>query len=809
MARKPYNEADTRAKLITPALRKRGWREALIQREFSIGRGEVEIGADGIPQRANPKPVDYLLSVAVREKSEPVPVAIVEAKKESLSPDNGIQQAREYARLFHVPCVFSSNGHQFTEMNLLTGIISAPRKMSEFPAPDELRRQYEDARGFSLDEAPAAPLFAPYSPDGEKKRYYQDAAIRAAMEKIAGQKKRGEAPRILLPLATGAGKTFIAVHLLRRIADAKQLPRALFLCDRKELRDQAHAEFSKEFGGNAVIVSNQNRENPARNAKIHIATYQTLGVGRDADGEDQDAVDDGATFNRLYPNKNHFSHIVIDECHRSAWGEWSLPLLRNPGAVHIGLTATPRTLKIPAHIHATDEGREDRQITADNLRHFGDPAYEYPITRGMEDGYLAMLMLDKALSNLDMRGGISAGELAQFKPADASTGEAVPESELQPHYHPETFQKILQLPDLVREMCADLFRKLQEDDPKRGPDQKTIVFCETVQHANEVVRQMQNLRAQLAQERGENAPDQYAFKCTADPGAPRRIVDFRSLPNSRFIAATVDLLSTGVDIPCVRNIAFFRHIKSPILFHQMLGRGTRIDEENAKLAFTVYDYANASVLMGEELARRARKKRESRPDDETQGQALPVVRKIRADGLDVWINDLGRFAMTGGQFISRREYERRIAERLRDQVPDLRAFNIRWRDPQRRAQMMQFLAQGGLSPNAALIAGGSDDEDLYDFLARVVWDANPKTRKQRAADFAAKSAEWLDAMPADAAETVSAIIAVFADGGTEELDSPNLFQAPRVEQAGGFAALKKAGPFRETMTEMKRRLFAD
>ena len=532
-------------------------------------------------------------------------------------------------------------------------------------------------------------------------------------------------------------------------------------------------------------------------------------MGRDADNPDPNAVDNGATFNRFYPEEDYFSHIVIDECHRSAYGEWSLPLRRNPNAVHIGLTATPRTLEIPKHIYATEGGQEDKAISADNIKHFGEPVYEYPIVRGMDDGYLAMLLLDKARANVDMAGGISGKKLAELKPTYADTGELVPESELRPHYTPQNFENILQLPDRVRAMCADLFQKLCEDASGNGPDQKTIIFCETISHADEVVRAMQNLRAQFADKYGGNRPDEYAFKCTADVDGAALISGFRKLPNSRFIAATVDLLATGVDIPRVQNIVFFRHIKSPILFHQMLGRGTRIDEESGKLAFTVYDYTNATVLMGEELATRARLKKKSDGTEhpEETDDSVPV-RKIRADGLDVWVNDLGRFAMADGQFISRQEYESRIAKRLRDEVRDFADFKTRWIDPNRRKEMMQFLVNNGLSPSAMLMVNGRDSEDLYDYLADVVWDADPKTREQRANDFFAKNAKWLDVLPQDTAATVCAIITMFADGGTEELETSELFTADRIRKPGGLDALKKAGPLRETMTEMKRRLFA-
>src|SRR5207244_10079366 len=208
------------------------------------------------------------------------------------------------------------------------------------------------------------------SPGGRaRRRYHQDAAIRAVLEKLA----RGE-KRALLSLATGAGKTYIAVQLLRKIAAAGQLRRALFVCDRDELRNQALTAFQNEFGADAAAVSSGN---PQKNARILIATYQTLDV---------DTEEAAATF--LVPNypEHSFSHIVIDECHRSAWGKWSQVLTRNPDAVQIGLTATPRQLEVT---EPSPEAQADAQISADNIRHFGEPVYEYDIAQGIDDGYLA------------------------------------------------------------------------------------------------------------------------------------------------------------------------------------------------------------------------------------------------------------------------------------------------------------------------------------------------------------------------------------------------------------------------------------
>src|SRR5690606_29425326 len=239
------------------------------------------------------------------------------------------------ARL-NVPFVFSTNGHLYVEFDRYTGLTTGPRPMSEFPTPAELMARYEAKIGFPLHSIVAAPLLEPYRGGEGGRRYYQDAAIRATFEKIGRDVSEGRPPRALLSLATGAGKTFIAANLLRRIADAGQLKRALFRCDRDELRKQALGEIKNYFGGDVKTVERGRKgENAARNAKVHIATYQTLGIDKD-DGDE-------SFLTEHYP-ENHFSHIIIDECHRSAWGKWSKVLRMNPNAVQIGLTATPRQL---------------------------------------------------------------------------------------------------------------------------------------------------------------------------------------------------------------------------------------------------------------------------------------------------------------------------------------------------------------------------------------------------------------------------------------------------------------------------------
>jgi len=236
------SEADTRAKLIDPAIHKRGWTEDLIRREETAG--SIEIIGGKARRRARGK-VDYVLRVKVNPDTQPVAVALIEAKKDALPPGHGLDQAKGYAacKRLNVPFVFSSNGHMFVEFDGHTGLTSAPRQMAEFPMPAELRVRYEERIGFRLDAPVAKPLLTRYAGGEATRRYYQDAAIRAVLEKIARCRLRGEPTRALLALATGSGKTFIAVNLLKRIADAGQLKRALFVCDRDELRTQALRAF--------------------------------------------------------------------------------------------------------------------------------------------------------------------------------------------------------------------------------------------------------------------------------------------------------------------------------------------------------------------------------------------------------------------------------------------------------------------------------------------------------------------------------------------------------------------------------------
>jgi len=785
----PLSESDTRAKLIDPALHARGWTEDLIRREETAGA--VSIVA-GVPRRSARGRVDYLLRLKVTPDAQPVAVALIEAKSEDLPPGHGLEQAKGYAlnsNRLNVPFVFASNGHQFVEYDRFTGLTSEPRPIGAFPAPEEIRQRYEIGAGFKLDSPEAKPLLQRY-PGGEAtRRYYQDAAIRAVLEKVA----RGE-KRALLALATGSGKTFIAVQLLKKIADAGQLRRALFVCDRDELRSQAQGAFHNVFGNNAATVSSGNAQ---ENARILVATYQTLDVDRD---------DADATFLTTHYPPDYFSHIVIDECHRSAWGKWSEVLRRNPNAVQIGLTATPRTLKFP---EKTPEAEADRKLTADNLAYFGEPVYEYDIAQGIEDGYLAACEIVKHDVFLDAKPrpeaetGVVREDLAGKRLEDARTGQGILIQEAREKYEAPSFEQKLVMPERVAAMCQDLFQHLVQSG---GPEQKSIVFCASDAHAGDVANALNNLYANWCRETGRKRAEPFAFKCTAASGGGEYLADLRAASRHHFIATTVELLTTGVDVPCVRNIVFFKYVRSPIAFHQMVGRGTRLDPPTGKLMFRVYDYTDATRLFSDDFVT-------SPPGTSGGGGGVgPVEPTIVVYGMDVRVGDAGHLIVTSvdgkPRPVTVEEYKERLAERLVAEARTLEAFRELWITPPERREMLGRLPDGGRSPLVVRQLEEMDAYDLYDVLADIGYGLSPLTRERRAEAFAYKHGGWLAGLPPATAATLRALAGQFTTAGTEGLESREVFEMPDVVRVGGLKALKALGQPEEILRQTKARLFA-
>jgi type I restriction enzyme R subunit len=648
----------------------------------------------------------------------------------------------------------------------------------------------------------------PYKGGEAARWYFQDAAIRAALEKMARGGKR-----ILLSLATGTGKTIIAAQLLYKLTQAGQLRRVLFVCDRDELRTQGWGKMHAVFGDNAQIVTTSDSK---KNARILIASYQTLNITE---------KDDEPRFWRENYPPGYFSHIIIDECHRSAWGKWSIILTDNPDAVHIGLTATPRI--ITGGRRDEQRRQEDEAITAHNVEYFGEPVYEYPMWMGQEDGYLAASEVVRRVVDLDEQ-EITREDIEQRTATDPFTGQEVNPDTLEERYTAQQYEEKLMLPDRVRAMCADLFQHLLETG---GPHQKTAIFCVRDTHTTMVAQEMNNLYQAWCREHGQWPVESYAFQCTANPDlrppADKLIPDFRGSNASHFVATTVDLLSTGVDIPNLQNVVFFQYLQSPIEFYQRVGRGTRTGEpRGSKLMFRVYDYTNASRLFGHPFLSCARPTHEEEPEKPplVAGEILvpqpgmPYVTRqlsglIRVEGFDVHVYGNGRAILVeeGGRetLIPVEEYEQRLAARLTDEVPTLDDLRVRWIWPDRRRQLLERLPGDGAAVRLIRTLREQDGCDLYDVLAELGYGVAARSRAERAAAFSYKQRRWLKDLPGQAASVLTAVARQFELGGIEELETPHLFDAEAVIKAGGFNALLGLPlPPDKLIQETKARLLA-
>jgi type I restriction enzyme R subunit len=355
-------------------------------------------------------------------------------------------------------------------------------------------------------------------------------------------------------------------------------------------------------------------------------------------------------------------------------------------------------------------------------------------------------------------------------------------------------------------MCQDLFNYLVETG---GPEQKTIIFCARDRHADDVSVSINNLYARWCADNGKQRLDYFAFKCTAASSGNDQLPDLRGSSRSHFIATTVDLLTTGVDVPCVRNIVFFKYVQSPISFYQMVGRGTRIDAPTGKLMFRVYDYTDATRLFGEEFITKAPRTAGTGPGPEPPPEPEP---SISVDGFEVHITDAGRFIVADvdgrAMPVPIEEYKARLAARLVQETPTLDGFRVRWIDPPSRQGLLDTLVTSGYSPSVVRMVDDKKDYDLYDVLAELGWGMYPRTRHDRTMAFTYKHEDWINALPGKTAATVRAIASQFDRGGTDGLENPQIFSTPEVKSAGGLAALQLAGNPRDLLVETKARMFA-
>ncbi len=545
------NESDTRLKKIDPALHAAGWGVVegsdifTEQRAYIVSPGRIVTKA-----KRNPDKIDYLLTY------KGVKIGIVEAKKDELDVSAGVEQAKKYAAAMNIRWTYSTNGDKIwaIDMDAKPGDFTEGF-VDKFPSPQELwamtfpdKNDWRDK--FNLE---------PFNRDGGKSpRYYQENAVNAVLEAIS---KRID--RILLTLATGTGKTYIAFQVCWKlmqtrwnIAENGRLPRILFLADRNILADQAYNAFGA-FDQNALarITPKEIRKNGGKvpmGASIYFTIFQTMLCGGDGENKEEN---DNIEYYKQYP-QDFFDFIIIDECHRGGANdesEWRKLMEYFSPAYQLGLTATPR-----------------RTINGDTYKYFGEPVYQYSLKQGIEDGYLTPYRVKSCTNQIideyvyDEDDKIIQGE--ELLDKDKTYTEA-------DFYHGKI--KIRQRDEL----------RVSEFLESANPEEKSIVFCATQNHAMQI-RDMINSQAK----RGVN----YCVRVTADDGAEgeeqlRKFQDNeKTIPT---ILTTSQKLCTGFDAQNVRNSVVMRPVTNMIEFKQIIGRGTRLFDD--KYYFTIYDFVGA------------------------------------------------------------------------------------------------------------------------------------------------------------------------------------------------------------------------
>lgn len=796
------NESETRFFLIDPVLREKGYTDNT-RLKLETPAPVEPVGFKGRRKRGAGR-TDYLLCVQVGKMPKPLPVAVLEAKKEDEDPIKGMQQAKNYADCdrFDTKYVFATNGHLYGEFDKISGLQSGPFPFADFPSHPDLSDRYARDTGIDISAPESRLLFMPDSPAWNQSRYYQDAAIRASFEKILWCRQKGEPARVLLSLATGSGKTIVATNLLWRMHEAELLPKpALFVCDRDELREQAFTKLRAAFGDNVRIVQQVRGENAARNARIHIATYQTLGI------DEETSDDQVASFlTQFYPD-NSFSVIIIDECHRSAWGRWSEVLKRNPDAVHIGLTATPRQL-----YESKDTTPEDSEITANNLKYFGKPVYEYTLVEAQEDGYLAACEIVKRKASIDSM-VFTKQQIIYAGAINIKTGLKLTEADLtKEKYTGKDFDDELFIELRTPAMCADLFEQLCLNG---GPEQKVIIFCTREIHADRVAMQMNNLYVQWCRKSARTPKDHYAFKCMGGANNGSDMIEpMRGSGERAFIACTVDLLEAGVDIERLNAVVFFRYVKSSIKFYQMLGRGTRIHEETGKYKFWLYDYTDVTGLFGTDFITRPSKPGSGTATGQVGGTVggddQPVVGQV--GGYLVHITPQGHFIMAardGREIpVPVEEYRREMIGRVIAEAHSQDEFRQLWIETRKRQALIKHLLDSSFSPDVVREIDKMTDYDLYDFFSYHGFKAKAWKLSERGQLYLRDNEEWFSAMAPGAATVLKELGHQFALGGTPALETPALWQVPEIQIAGGMDALKPLGRPYNVILKAKGRLFA-
>lgn len=771
MNKKSLSERDICTKYITPALEKAGWDTQLqILEEVSFTDGKIYVRGK-ITARGTRKRADYILYYKPN-----IPIAIIEAKDNKHSVRAGIQQGLDYAKILDIPCVFSSNGDGFlfhdrtaTDQNIENEI-----GLNEFPSPEELWKKYKKYKGIETPEAEKIVSQEYYfDGTGRKPRYYQQIAVNRTVEAIANGQNR-----ILLVMATGTGKTYTAFQIIHRLWKSGAKKRILFLADRNALIDQTRRGDFKHFKDKMTVVKHRQID---KSFEIYLALYQGLS-----------GTDEAANVYKQF-SKDFFDLIVIDECHRgsakddSSWRE-ILNYFQN--ATHVGLTATPKE---------TNE--------ASNSEYFGDPVYTYSLKQGIDDGFLAPYRVVRIALNVDAEG---------WRPEQGKTDKEGNEIEDR-IYNRKDFDKKL----VIEERTDAVAKKLTEF--LKGYDRfaKTIVFCVDIDHAERMRTALANHNPDLAAENYR-----YIMQITGDNDEGKRELDNFINPEEKYpvIATTSELMTTGVDAQTCKVIVLDSNINSMTKFKQIIGRGTRINEEYGKLYFTILDFRNATDLFADpqfdgdpirikpvteaiDLSGIIDEEEDNTdpiidietgeeveiippviryPDQEISTVANEPRQKVYVNGVDVsvLISREMHFDQHGKPITtSLKDHTKEI---IKGQFASLDDFLNMWKGSERKEAIIAELVKQGVMVEA-LYDAVDKQVDLFDLICHVAYDQPPLTRKERANNV--KKCNYFTKYGEQARNVLEALLDKYADQGIENIENIQILTVPPISDFGSVTEI--------------------
>jgi type I restriction enzyme, R subunit len=783
MNKKELSESDIKAKFITPGILNSGWDEhTQLRREVYFTDGRIYVKGERTA-RGERKFADYILYYKPN-----IPIAIVEAKDNNHSTKSGIQQALNYAEILDIPCVFSSNGDGFCfhDRTSDNGDVETELSMEEFPSPEKLWKKYKKYKGVEADENETI-VSQDYFSDGSGKtpRYYQQIAINKTVEAIANNLKR-----ILLVMATGTGKTFTAFQIIYRLWKSGSKKRILFLADRNVLIDQTARGDFKHFKEAMTIIRNKKID---KAYNIYLALYQGL-----SDSQSNDA------YKQFSPD--FFDLIVVDECHRGSAREdskWKEILNYFNSATHIGLTATPK---------------ETTEVS--NIEYFGEPLYTYSLKQGINDGFLAPYKVVKVSLDVDQGWRPPKG----FKDKN---GDPVEDRV----YNTKDFDKNIILDERRKLVAKKITEFLKEYDPYA----KSIVFCVDIEHAEGMRTALINANKDLVQENSK-----YVMQITGDNDEGKRELDNFIDPSERYpvIATTSELMTTGVDAQTCKLIVLDSIIGSMTKFKQIIGRGTRINEEYGKSFFTIMDFRNVTDLFADpEFDGEPVQLKEYGQDDDftdvdefidekivdEDGETVdfpdpPIIqggeieesaqRKIRVDGVEVKIiNERIQYMDHDGKVITEtlKDFTKK---NIYKNYKTLDSFLNDWNSSEKKTAIVFELEQQGIFFDALRSEIGKE-YDPFDLVCHVAFDATPLTRKERADNV--KKRNYFTKYGDKAQMVINSLLDKYADDGLLTIESTEVLKLNPLNKIGTPIELIKAfggkHQYIEALNEMKQSLY--